>query len=372
MKGRKLLPVIIVVLVFILIFFLIKKQKENLPYVNPGPRTIISSISLEGIVAPGKEIKFFALVIGKLISIQEPGVYIEKGNFLFQIDDKSLKHKANSLSIQIDSLKKDIKYWTLELKKLKNLFNAGAIPESEYKTAELRLRNLTEKSNVLSEEMKSLNYTLENFKVTAQFNGTVISTNFKASETLILGREILRFRDLKEKKIIAKISSSERSLIKEGMSAEIELENLSIEGVPGKIVKIKNISSDSKHSLNLKTDSSPEFEIEISFDNSKASLQEGVKVSVEVIRNKINSEIAIPLQSIVISEDKGSFVFIVRDKFIILQKVETGVSDDEFIEVKSGINKDDIIILNPNQFDFSVNETSIPLKNFRLQKNDNQ
>ncbi len=372
MKGRKLLFVIIIVLVFILIFFLTKKPKENLSYINPKPRTIISSISLEGIVAPGKEIKFFALVSGKLISIQEPGVYVEKGTLLFKIDDKNLKHKAKSLSIQIDSLKKDIKYWTIELKKLKALFDAGGVPESEYKAAELRLRNLTEKSRVLSEEMKSLNYTLENFKVIAPFNGTVISTNFKASETLILGQEILRFGDLNEKKIIARISSSERSLIKEGMSAEIELENLSIEGIPGKIIKIRNISSDSKHSLNLKTESTPEFEIEISFDNSKASFQEGIKVSVEVIRIKINSEISIPLQSIVISEEKGSFVFIVRDKFIIPQGIETGVSDDEFIEIKSGIKKDDIIILNPNQFDFSVNETSIPLKKFRLQKNDNQ
>ncbi len=372
MKGRKLLFVIIIVIVFFLILFLTKKQKVNLPYITAKSRTIISSISLEGIVAPGKEVKFFALVSGKLISIQGSGIYVEKGQLLFEIDNKNLKHKSNSLTIQIDSLKKDIKYWTLELKKLKNLFDAGGISESEYKTAELKLRNLKEKSRILSEEMKLLNYTLENFKVTAPFNGTVISTNFKASETSILGQEIMRFGDLNEKKIIAKISSSERSLIKEEMPAEIELENLSIKGIPGKIIKIKNISSASKHSLNLKTESSPEFEIEISFDNSKAALQEGIKVSVEVIRNKINSEISIPLQSIVISEDDGSFVFKVRDKFIIPQRIETGVSDDEFIEVKSGINKNDIIILNPNQFDFSFNETSIPLKRFHLQNNDNQ
>ncbi|GIN90923.1 ABC transporter substrate-binding protein [Siminovitchia terrae] len=88
------------------------------------------------------------------------------------------------------------------------------------------------------------------------------------------------------------------------------------------------------------------FKVAITDDTSK--LRQGFHVSLEIKIDGDGKKMAIPHAAILEEEDSNT-VFVLKDGKLEMREIETGTSNDEFIEVKNGLEKDELVVIAPNE-----------------------
>ncbi len=86
------------------------------------------------------------------------------------------------------------------------------------------------------------------------------------------------------------------------------------------------------------------FKVAITDDTSK--LRQGFHVSLEINIDGDGKKIAVPHAAILEEEDSNT-VYVLKDGKLEMREIETGTSNDEFIEVKKGLKKDELVVISP-------------------------
>ena len=69
----------------------------------------------------------------------------------------------------------------------------------------------------------------------------------------------------------------------------------------------------------------------------------GLDVKARVNTASLTEVVSVPKEAI-ITEDEKSYVFISKDKKAIKTSVETGIKNDDYTEIISGLNEGDIVV----------------------------
>lgn len=88
------------------------------------------------------------------------------------------------------------------------------------------------------------------------------------------------------------------------------------------------------------------FKVAITDDTSE--LRQGFHVSLEIKIDGDGKKLAIP-HAAIMEEDEVSTVYVLKDGILESREVETGASNDEFIEIKKGLKKDELVVITPNE-----------------------
>ena len=67
--------------------------------------------------------------------------------------------------------------------------------------------------------------------------------------------------------------------------------------------------------------------------------------------------LAIPVTALLTSEDGGYYVYTLNDNKAVKTQIETGIQNDEYIEVLSGIKKGDVIVTDGKDYISENNNT---------------
>jgi len=86
------------------------------------------------------------------------------------------------------------------------------------------------------------------------------------------------------------------------------------------------------------------FKVAITDDTSK--LRQGFHVSLEIKIDGDGKTLAVPHSALM--EEESHFVYVLTDGVLEKRKVETGKSNDEYIEIKKGLKKDELFVITPN------------------------
>jgi HlyD family secretion protein len=88
------------------------------------------------------------------------------------------------------------------------------------------------------------------------------------------------------------------------------------------------------------------FPIIITFVTDDKRVKVGLTANVSISISRADKALALPV-SMVFSNEKSSYVYIKENGKITKKDVQTGVSDNLYVEIKSGLNEGDIVSLNP-------------------------
>ncbi|MBR5067338.1 MAG: hypothetical protein IKX08_06785, partial [Lachnospiraceae bacterium] len=69
----------------------------------------------------------------------------------------------------------------------------------------------------------------------------------------------------------------------------------------------------------------------------------GLDVKARVNTASLTEVVSVPKDA-VITEDDKSYVFVSKDKKAIKTSVETGIKNDDYVEITSGLNEGDIVV----------------------------
>jgi HlyD family secretion protein len=214
----------------------------------------------------------------------------------------------------------------------------------------------------------------------APTSGIVSQLNVEKGErvlgtTQMEGTDMMHISDLNS--IEARVDVSENDVLRVKMNDTAEIE---LDAYPDKVFKglVTQIANSANSSLTSQSEQVTNFQVKILLikdsykdligkDGKRYPFLPGMSASVDIMTNQVKNVVAVPIQSVTTREDtaKGTVqainvnntdakkaksqevVFIVRDGKATKVKVESGIQDDEYIQIKSGLKGDEQVINGP-------------------------
>lgn len=270
--------------------------------------------------------------------------------------------------------------------------------ESNLKAAEANIRSAQQSAKASEFQVKSaqatlkeLNTTLKRTTIQASMSGIVSKLNVEKGErvvgtSMMAGTEILRIADLKEMEVQVEVTENDLPRIAIGQMVDIEIDAYLDRIFKGKVVEIAhtaNILTGASGAgvVNLTTDQVTNFVVTIDIDPASYAdlikegkpypFRPGMSASVEIYTKTVEDVVSLPIQAVTtrnrepvdgeaaakpVNQTSPSsfrdeimevvFVFTEADT-ADMRVVETGVQDNEFIQILSGIKAGEEVIIGP-------------------------
>ncbi|TAK29995.1 MAG: HlyD family efflux transporter periplasmic adaptor subunit [Saprospiraceae bacterium] len=266
--------------------------------------------------------------------------------------------------------------------------------EANLRAAEASIRSAKESIKASEFQVKSaeaslkeINTSLKRTTIYARMSGIVSKLNVEKGErvvgtSLMAGTEILRIADLSEMEVQVEVTENDLPRIAVGQNVDIEIDAYLDRKFKGKIVEIahsaNNLSSATGGVVNLTTDQVTNFIVTIDIDPaSYAGIVEkgkpypfrpGMSSAVEIYTKTAENVVSIPIQAVstrdrekkkneseakAVSQtsyanDQKEVVFVyMPGDTVNMVEVKTGIQDDDYIQIISGIKKGDEVVKGP-------------------------
>ncbi len=192
---------------------------------------------------------------------------------------------------------------------------------------------------LIDREMTGMDF--EQLRVRAPIDGTVTRLYLGRGDTVNQQTPLAVVADLKKIKVSFHIPERDLGLVKRGNTAMLRVDAWPGKNFEGSVERI---------ALSLERSSRSAY-AEAVFDNSGRALMPGMFAEVEVVSQIIEDALLLP-ESAVLRDPSGEClcVFIAADEKAVRKIVETGFSQNDIIQVVSGLEPSDNVIVEGQEF----------------------
>jgi HlyD family secretion protein len=395
-------------LLWIIVGSIMGKREKPIPVTTEKAvrKTIVQTVSATGKIQPETEVKISPEVAGEIIELPvEDGKDIKKGDLLLKIKPDSYKAlveqqeaaisaaKATNLQAKATLLKTE-----QDLKRSQDLFNKKMIAESDYTAAQAA-------RDVASSNYESTQHEIERAEagssqardqlskttIYSPIDGTVTVLNSKLGERVVAtnqfaGTEVMRVADLTDMEAQVDVNENDVVNVKVGDKAVVTIDAYGDRKFHGTVVQIANTGKTTGTGTQEEVTN---FEVKTHIDDNDVKLRPGMSCTAEIQTNMVNDVVAVPMQAVTIrtgdsnlspeeiekkkqkqaATDKGDNAAEFSNQKLEKQtekaerekitkgvftmgkdgkshwvKVTTGIADDTYMEIKSGVQPGDDVI----------------------------
>jgi HlyD family secretion protein len=388
MKQSKILKGLILAAVVLLILAIVGKKagwfgkaatiKVAVEYAIR--REITETITANGRIQPEKEVKISPDVSGEIVELNvKEGDNVEKGQLLLRIrPDVYISQRDRSLAAissaraRLTQAEAQFKQAELSFERTKQLFSENAISQSDYEQAEASY-NVAKaevdaaKFSVISAEasLKEAEENLIKTSINAPMSGTVSMLLVELGErvagtNLMAGTEILRIADLSRMEAQVEVNENDIVRVSTGDTALIEVDaylNHKFKGIVTEIAnsaKTTGTSADQVTNFDVKIFILPESYENLA-DNGENPFRPGMSTTVDIRTETKEDILTVPIQSVTTRTDTTNIIstsdeeirtitFATDGEYAFAKDVETGIQDNNYIEIISGL-KDSVMVI---------------------------
>ena len=393
MKNNKILKILLPIVVVLIIFAVIGKKAGwfgkaltlKVAVENAEKRTIVETITANGKIQPEKEVKISPDVSGEIVELTvKEGYHVEKGQLLLRIKpDNYISQKDRSLaeisSAQARRAQAEAQYVQAELsfQRSKQLYDQQTISKSDFEQAQATYTVAkatvdAAKFAITSAEasLKDANENLTKTSIYAPMTGTVSMLLVELGErvagtNLMAGTELMRVADLSRMEAQVQVNENDIPRVKLGDTALIEVDAYLDQKFKGIVTEIANsakttgVSADQVTNFDVKILVLPESYQKLVDAGDKNPFRPGMSATVDIRTQSKSDILAVPIQSVTTRTDTTkiggtpsvkdirTLVFITDGKFALAKDVKTGIQDNSYIEILSGVALNDRVISAP-------------------------
>jgi RND family efflux transporter MFP subunit len=206
--------------------------------------------------------------------------------------------------------------------RMSNLYQNGGVSKQDLDGAETQLKV----------SQANLDAVTQIVKVRAPIDGIITDINVKANEKVNPGQLLCTIAQLSQLKGRIWLTENELAYIKTGSSLKFIWNNNEYNG------RVTDIA------LSMNADKQA-FGADIEISNSGNSLRSGINGTVKLNALNISNTIILPKNLIQKDENKKSFVYVAENGKAVLKYVETGLESNLDIQITSGVNAGDKLIV---------------------------
>ena len=406
-KRQIIIAVVGFLVLWLIVSILLSKREKPIPVTTEKAvrKTILQTVSATGKVQPETEVKISPEVAGEITELPvADGMGIKKGDLLVKIKPDSYKAlleqqeaaisaaKATNLQQKASMLKTE-----QDLKRADDMYAKKTISIQEYNAAQAAAdvaKNTYESSLHEIERAQAgssqARDQLSKTTVYSPINGTVTILNSKLGERIVAtgqfaGTEVMRVADLSRMQAVIDVNENDVPNVKIGDKANVKIDAYGDRKFKGTVAQIGNTGKTTGTGTQEEVTN---FEVKINLEREDVLLRPGLSCTADIETNMVKDAVAVPMQAVTIrtgdsnlspeeiekkrlktaARDKGDnnadyvnerqekalqkeereklskVVFLKKGGKAQSVKVTTGISDDTYMEIKSGVQPGDEVI----------------------------
>jgi HlyD family secretion protein len=358
-------------------------------------RDITQVVSATGKIRPEIEIKISPEVAGEIIEMPIiVGQAIRKGDLLVKIKPDNyvarVKQAEASLSTaQADSLQRKAQTLNdqLDLRRARDLFGKHLISETDYKAAETKAEvsqasyeSALHQIDVARSNLDQNKDLLNKCVIYSPMDGTVSVLNSEIGERVVAtgdfaGTEVMRVAKLDSMEARVDVNENDVVNVDAGNKARVKVDAYPDTVLNGTVKRIASTATVKNEGTQQEVTN---FEVRIQIFDPKVELRPGMSVSVDIETQTVRNVVTVPLQSVTVrvrSDGRTAeqlkqererqtgvspaelekqtvkqlqrVVFRKEGNKVELVPVQTGIADNNCIEIKTGVRTGDEIVSGP-------------------------
>ncbi len=394
---------ILIIIGVLLIVFLIVAKKQGWIGQEEGIEVetveVTEMILEETVIATGKiqpevEVNISSEVSGEIVELNiEDGDSVQKGDLLLRINPDIYQAAVNRARASLSSSRAGVSTAQAQFKEAESNYNRNkklaeqnVISQAEFdaiqraydvaklgvESAEFQLQSAQASYNEASDNLKRTT-------IYAPQSGTVSMLNVELGERVLgtaqmTGTEIARIANLDNLEVLVEVNENDIIRVGKGDTAIIEVDAYLDKEFKGVVTQIANSAQTQGQSVDQVTN----FEVKVRMlkssyadlleDGQNSPFRPGMTASVEIKTDRRSGILAVPIEAVTVRSDTSKeaksyqnrrkkedgeeekeyeVVFLYDDGKAHLTVVETGIQDDENIEIKSGLEAGQTVITGP-------------------------
>jgi HlyD family secretion protein len=385
MKKKKKIIIIlgVIVVVAIIVVVNILKSGEKVYKVQAEEvkkDDIISLVTANGQMIPKTDVKISAYVPAKIVKLPvKEGDLVKKGQLLVQLDQTEFKAAVNQAKAQLSSAQANLEQAQLVYDRQKGLFEKKLTSQEQYDAVSTELNLAQAQCDQSVANLEQAEYNLSKTTMTAPMDGMVTALNAKEGEIVMIGTMnnpgtvIMTISDMSEMQAEVEVDETDIASVKIDQKAKIEIDAFPDTTFMGKVTEIGHTARVSGLGTQ---DQVTNFLVKVTLMDTVPNIRPGMSASVEITTNSHPNVLNVPIQAVVMREEKGDTlkekkkeegalastdsskvknekkkkakevegVFVIKEGRAKFVEVKTGIADQQNIEIVSGLNENDQVV----------------------------
>ncbi|MBU1098997.1 MAG: efflux RND transporter periplasmic adaptor subunit [Bacteroidetes bacterium] len=391
-KSKKKLFIFggIALLVVVLIVVVIAgSNKEEILTVNTEKvekRTITQVVSATGKINPVEQVVLQPEVTGEIVDLPvEEGDVVKKGDLLIRIkpDQYIARKNQAKASLEASQAQLKIREATLnqvqaEYERVKGLYAKGLASESQQEVAE---SNYLQSKGAYDAQKAGVAQALESYNdaevqlaktvLSAPIDGTISALGVEMSERVLgssfsQGTNLMTVADLSRMEATVEVDENDVIIITVGDTARVEIDAFGDRKFKGIVSQIGNSAITSGFGTQNEV---VNFEVKILLLETDPQIRPGMSCDADIETETKKDVYSVPIQSVTARTDEPENTIVgddedqpkkprkkIKPKEVVFVNVEnlakkievkTGISDDTYIEIETGLTGDEEVIIGP-------------------------
>ena len=394
---RRLIIAVFLLAAAAVVYLLLSKDNRVTIRVQPvAIRDITQTVSATGKIRPNVEVKISPEVAGEIIELPViDGQEVKKGDLLVKIRPDNYiaqvrQAEAGLSSAQADALERKSQMLNdqLDYQRSQDLFQKRLVSESDFKAAQTKslMSNAAYESALhrIAAQQSSLEQSkvlLDKTVIYSPIDGTISALNSELGERVVAtgdfaGTEVMRVANLDS--LEARVDVNENDVVNVKLGDPVRVH---VDAYPGHIFHgtVKRIASTATIQNQGTQQEVTNFEVRIQVTHPDLKVRPGMSTTVEIETQTAPQVTSVPIQSVTVRDketgktadqmkdeqlaDQGGVsttdferkerrklervVFVKVGDTVKMIRVETGIADDNYLQIISGLKVGDLVVSGP-------------------------
>jgi len=383
MKKRNKIIIILGVVAVIVVFVLVnllrsggKSFKVEVEKVKKGDVTAI--VTASGKIQAKKNVKISAYVVSKIIDLPvKDGDVVKKGQLLVQLDPTRYKAEVEQAEAQMRMAGANLEQAKLVHDRQKQLFEKSLTSQEQFDNARTDYHAAQAQYDQSKAALAQAQDDLSKTTITAPMDGVITELNAEVGEIVMIGTMnnpgtvIMTISDLSEIEAEVEVDETDVANLKSGQESKISIDAYPDTNFKGKVTEIGNTGQISGYGTQEQVTN---FLVKVLLLDEVKGIKPGMSASVDITTDSRKGVLNVPIASVVLRTEKEDTlktkkgeksssnpdslkatdekkkkkekegIFIVEKDQAKFKPVKTGISDQQNIEIISGIKENDQII----------------------------
>ena len=343
------------------------ESRTEVEVVPASEQDIRPSILASGVLAYLDEVNLTAELVAKVEEILvKEGDRVEKGQLLLRLDPETYRNaiereeaSQRQSKISIERQRLALALAETRLKRGQELLGRQMIGQSDFDDlrnardlARVELRSTQESLRRAEAILSEAREQLQKTDIRAPIGGTIVALPIKVGETAIpstmslAGASLMKIADTSAIQAELKVDEADIARIRLGQQAEVVAAAHQDTPLQGKVAQIALAPSLEPGSQGRS------YQVDVLLDvPDDLGLRSGMSARADIFLGDGGKTLAVPVEAVITeeSEDKQvkRFVWVDRDGSARKVEIETGLSDDRWEAITSGLEVGDRVIVGP-------------------------
>jgi HlyD family secretion protein len=385
-----------------------KYQRGTLPEVRVeaiARRRLKALVSASGKVQPKKLVNISADTVGRVTKLSvEEGDFVEKGQFLLQIDPELLesavelneaglaagREAVSSARVAVETARANLDLAEQNLARIERLRRDDLVSrealdraeaemkvrKSELDARETEVRAQAQRLEQQVASLRSARHNLSKVTLDSPMDGIVSRLNIEEGETVLVGTMnnpgtvLLTVADMSVVQAELEVDETDIVDVALGQSATVVIDAFPDREFTGKVTKIGSSSLEGRE---LQQRQATMFEVEVTLDEAVLDARPGFSCTADIVTATRVDAVAVPIQALTVREaypdaegnlhpraredeeppppnvegEEIEGVFVLRDGRVRFTPLEIGIAGEQYFEVLGGLKEGDLVVTGP-------------------------